>query len=705
LIQQLAPATRSEAGKVGVLAQTPAEWAAWAQRLGGALEASAGEDSVTSDASGRPWRVEGVESPDELHGTALASASGRTRWIVFVDSPARYLALHAGLKPDVSPQDLLAAWCESARRTLAVVHALRARCLVLDSEESLSSPAAVAHCVAGWLGVDLLEQRWPVAPERNTLLVQVAEEFVQNDRHGPALWAELLACCSPLPCSPQDHLGSEPPARAAADRLLRVQALVAAAERADELTNRVHEGQRALAAVRAELATANEGLAGLRQLLHEERQKASETANTVEAERAALTAAANHAREEADQLLAQLHQVQEELEKQFLESQASRLAGASDGGDSVSVQAEPTHAVLAAEAKDAREEAELLLLQLHHVQEELEAHFLALQDTRQALVAAQRAAETADGRMDGLGFRVHARHTQISGARTERPHCELDLVFGEVTVGPLQLERVAVRLLEHEGRAGLALVAMANLPAPITQWAPDGNDGRGAFMLFIPGDLCGRERLATLGTRNWQMLRGLATLARRAAADTSTPESAYWQTVAGRLWVALEAFPGRLRYDAMTAQQVDGQTIDLRLEGVCFGSRSLPPVALRWTPGNHEAPLKLLRTDERLPCLAAWPAGADGVLAAELVLPVANEGSIGSRLRWWAQLLPADRDLALALVDTLAAVPAALPEGADSARRRQLAVQAARLRRRLHRSLHLGRWARRLRQVLRGRRN
>jgi hypothetical protein len=110
------------------------------------------------------------------------------------------------------------------------------------------------------------------------------------------------------------------------------------------------------------------------------------------AERVALITHLKEAREESELTLLQLHKVQEELEYVFLQSKTNeeslvkatqeleastknsqRLQGERDG-----LAAE--RVALITHLKEAREESELTLLQLHQVQEELEHYFLISRD-------------------------------------------------------------------------------------------------------------------------------------------------------------------------------------------------------------------------------------------------------------------------------------------------------------------------------------
>jgi chromosome segregation ATPase len=68
--------------------------------------------------------------------------------------------------------------------------------------------------------------------------------------------------------------------------------------------------------------------------------------------------------------------------------------------------------------KGRQEEAELLLAQLHQVQEELEKYFLEHQDAKHELEQL-RAEQSA---MTELQARVHELNTQLNDARTQREH-------------------------------------------------------------------------------------------------------------------------------------------------------------------------------------------------------------------------------------------------------------------------------------------
>jgi chromosome segregation ATPase len=124
-------------------------------------------------------------------------------------------------------------------------------------------------------------------------------------------------------------------------------------------------------------------------------QDHSDTLNTLQQQLKDAQSETKDAREEAELTLLQLHQVQEELEQIFLADQAkqeqiknfdAKLKDAQSQSQQSQQQLKNTQAEsqklqqqlkdAQSETKDAREEAELTLLQLHQVQEELEHYFL-----------------------------------------------------------------------------------------------------------------------------------------------------------------------------------------------------------------------------------------------------------------------------------------------------------------------------------------
>ena len=81
-------------------------------------------------------------------------------------------------------------------------------------------------------------------------------------------------------------------------------------------------------------------------------------------------------KEEAELCLLQLHQVQEELEQQISNNTEKELLNTANNAKISQLEKE---------LEESKEEAELCLLQLHQVQEELEHYFLLSQDLQQKI--------------------------------------------------------------------------------------------------------------------------------------------------------------------------------------------------------------------------------------------------------------------------------------------------------------------------------
>ena len=119
-------------------------------------------------------------------------------------------------------------------------------------------------------------------------------------------------------------------------------------------------------------------------------------------------------RQDHQQVRTQLHEVQEELEKVFLEKQQIEHAEQARGAELQQLQArmaqveqtreklEATNQSLQAGKKEALEENELLLKQLHQVQEELEHYFLKYQKTLNRETPVPEAKAAALGEIPGL---------------------------------------------------------------------------------------------------------------------------------------------------------------------------------------------------------------------------------------------------------------------------------------------------------------
>ncbi|EGV28529.1 hypothetical protein ThidrDRAFT_3679 [Thiorhodococcus drewsii AZ1] len=279
-----------------------------------------------------------------------AARCPQARFLLFYTAPETAL-IQALLRGD-QPDDFLSGWRMAARHLIGFQRRYRRRALLLDADSARLDPQGMVEAVRG-LGLELsLFDRESSAPSVELPLERMlVRRWLDMQPDLPLLQAELEAHALPLADRPPQP---DPDPSQLVEHYLR--------ERAQRSAER--DVQERL------IAEKEEGLAQARERL-----------STLEADY-------KDSKEENELLLLQLHQVQEELESQFLsakEQEASLIQARDEQArrvaerDSELSQARGRLSMLEADHKDIKEENELLLLQLHQVQEELEQYFLKYQ--------------------------------------------------------------------------------------------------------------------------------------------------------------------------------------------------------------------------------------------------------------------------------------------------------------------------------------
>lgn len=349
-----------------------------------------------------------------------------------------------------------------------------------------------------------------------------------------------------------------------------------------------------------------------------------------------------------------------------------------------------TSEALDARLKTLTQEYDLLLVQLHQVQEELERYYLAWQELDAGAAAAA----------DGVAP-LRIERVELGSERDTPPHRELGFVLHGVQAGDRLLQRVEARLVEHHGRPGLAFFESEGVPTPLMAWRAEGSEGERAYMLLVPTDEAARRVLQGLGTGDWQFVEGVAAAIARALEAADAAPAARWRVVATRLRRQLAELPERLRFDGLEVVAAKAGVLDADFEQVSFGSRRVARLRLRWRPqATDGTALELLAPEApgEAPALAAWPVDEGGAWCARWPVP---SGSAG---QGWRALGRTDRELLLGLLDALPAVAhrAKALGLVDAGAADSLAEAASRPLRLAHRALH-GTRLRRVVRALRGR--
>jgi hypothetical protein len=351
-------------------------------------------------------------------------------------------------------------------------------------------------------------------------------------------------------------------------------------------------------------------------------------------------------------------------------------------------------------AAGAQRDGELLLVQLHQVQDELEHYYLAYR----GLEAAQ----------DGTGTPPIANkmaRIEIGIERDTPPHRELSLVLHDLQVDDRNLDRLHVRLVEHHGRAGLVLLQPRQAPAPLAAWEPSGSEGELSFVLLIPTDDHGRQRLQRMGASDWRTTESAVRSIERALDEGSaSAPSSRWANVARRLTQQLADLPARFRFDRVDAvpdPQAAGAFI-ATFGNVSFGSRHVAEVRLRWRPRAEQADpasVELLRpAGGEVPLPASWPVDAAGAWLTAWPLPLAGASRAALAVAW-RSMGRTEREFLFGLLDALPAAATAAAHhghGATVGHADELVTAAAMPLRAAYRLFHGGR-LRRVAQAARGR--
>jgi hypothetical protein len=647
-------------------------WAALAQAAAQAL-------SAKTQASG--WLVQLHEQPPP----AGTSAPPHDRWLLFVESPARALdaalttaAARASAVESAPVSAIMAAWREGSRLWLNHAHALPGRCLLVDAEEARANPDGLAAVLAGWLGASLESLPLAETPPRDALLQLLTYTLATNDRRAIQLHAELQASCITLPGQPEAPANNGDDGDKALTRYLQL-----AGVESQNLKRAKQHGELL------------EDLRETRQALQRESDRHAETNRQIEllhADRVEL----QRSRQHSQLLLAQLHQLQEDMEA-LLERRQQEQASRATAEAASERERSQLLMTLRAELQRARQEGQLLQAQLHQTQEELEA---LLAREREARLELETLVANA-----GHGIAVRAKGSRLCAVRDQAPHRELQIDFDQVVIGTQTWPQLTLRLVEHEGRPGLVVFASLNEPNALAQWRPNGSEDGRELLLLVPQDASGSLQLAHMGASDWQIVQAMARLLQGAVAEHGASLAAHWTVVAARLQVQLQAMPPRLRYDGIEVAADPGtQGVQVRLSGVLHGDRALAPISLRVTAGGAGSLSWLLDGGTTEPPLAAWPTQGDGTLAETLSVPTGAGTSWRQRMRWWTTLDETDRDLLLGLLDTLPAALShadaeALPPGQRAAR---MTETARRLRGVARRATVAGRVGLALRRMFRG---
>lgn len=243
-----------------------------------------------------------------------------TRFVLVYENPAQFVANNLSQlapsignanTPDDESQPLLKAWHASHSTLLDTFYALGADALLVHDDQMASASALLGLPEPAATSAMPAQQAEPGA----ALLTRLVQPLVEQDAQAHALWQELQAAAqAPMAEPTPDALT----ALHNVDACLQLQSdLLAAQQALDSAGQQVLNVQDQLASAKQALQTEAAAKA-----LAQEQLAASQKENTRQAQQHRQQV--QELTEEGDLLIAQLHQVQEELEHYFVQYQEQK---------------------------------------------------------------------------------------------------------------------------------------------------------------------------------------------------------------------------------------------------------------------------------------------------------------------------------------------------------------------------------------------
>ena len=316
---------------------------------------------------------------------------------------------------------------------------------------------------------------------------------------------------------------------------------------------------------------------------------------------------------------------------------------------------------------------------LHDERDGLTTRHQSLASEREALLAdLQKQKEQALQTHEMLLTEIHSAHIESEGffeewktleaatdfhhlqvgsisreeAKSSPTHSHLDFSFERLELFTRRWPRLAVRLVEHNGHAGLAIFdSPAEKDRPLYHWKPTGEEGGTGYMLFVPTDKPALEALVALPATDLVLLRCLtARILGHLSVHGESP-AGRWSAVARRLLEQIEEIPERLHYDSINATPTPGhagKSTEFAATHLFFRSSLAERFRWTWNPGPHGGEI-LIQKNEAFPTLLlGWPLEED-VLRLDAETPEAWDHTLSV----WNRFLERDRAFLRLLVGTL----------------------------------------------------
>jgi len=287
--------------------------------------------------------------------------------------------------------------------------------------------------------------------------------------------------------------------------------------------------------------------------------------------------------------------------------------------------------------KKAIEENELLLLQLHQVQEELEHYFLEVRRVEQAFKESSTGSQ-ATLKVDAI---------EVGDREEKAPHRHINFVLREATQFQRSFSKLNLRLVEHHGKPGIVVFGNdQNTTQSLSHWQQHGDEAGRGFMLLVPADKIGKDFLVAATASDLLLVReAVALLAVKIKCHNANLLSTHWERVALRFIEALNDLPERLHYDALIARSNGAgsqEEYSFEVTNAWLGGRLINSLSFVWSPQTGEIKIYC---SHHAPPLSSWPLNADMSTVREWAVKFLESPRKSENRELWKGLTVLDRFL------------------------------------------------------------
>jgi len=296
--------------------------------------------------------------------------------------------------------------------------------------------------------------------------------------------------------------------------------------------------------------------------------------------------------------------------------------------------------------KELSEENELLIIQLHQVQEELEHYFLETQSKDQLL----RKSTAWDKPT------LQVKSLEIGLREDKAPHRHINFVLRDTTQFQRSFEKLNLRLVEHNANPGIVVFGTdQNGPQPLLHWQEHAKEDGNGYMILVPADKIGKDFFVAATTSDLLLLREATALlaAELKSNNASNKIPIHWERVALRFMEALNDIPERLHYDTLVARSCgksNAEEYAFQVTNAWIHGRLIHLLVFVWHPLTGEIKISC---SQGAPPLASWPLHSDMSPVGEIALKFMENPKKSESFALWNKFTMVDRFLIEQIVTEL----------------------------------------------------